>query len=157
MTTASRLRCPSDREHAVDALKVLGFTHVCAKTSDGRFFLKRITISKRKRAKLKKVKDQLKRRRHAPLPVQGAWLASVVRGHAAYYLTFITAVDPLAAQAIDLHVHARSRPILRTSASARCTPRCLESARYTHPMTDAQASSVRAGIEISWRAMYSNT
>ena len=35
--------------------------------------------------KLKEVKDQLKRRRHQPLPVQGAWLASVVRGHAAYY------------------------------------------------------------------------
>ncbi|MGH8972233.1 MAG: group II intron reverse transcriptase/maturase [Acidimicrobiia bacterium] len=63
----------------------LGFTHICAKTLDGRFFLKRITISKRKRAKLEEVKDQLKRRRHQPLPVQGAWLASVVRGHAAYY------------------------------------------------------------------------
>jgi hypothetical protein len=63
----------------------LGFTHVCAKTSAGRFFLKRITISTRKRAKLKAVKDQLKQRRHAALPVQGAWLASVVRGHAAYY------------------------------------------------------------------------
>ncbi|MCA1705505.1 MAG: group II intron reverse transcriptase/maturase, partial [Actinobacteria bacterium] len=63
----------------------LGFTHICARTLDGRFLLKRITISKRKRAKLKEVKDQLKRRRHQPLPVQGAWLASVVRGHAAYY------------------------------------------------------------------------
>jgi group II intron reverse transcriptase/maturase len=63
----------------------LGFTHICAKTRDGRFFLKRVTISKRKRAKLKEVNDQLKRRRHQPLPTQGAWLASVVRGHAAYY------------------------------------------------------------------------
>jgi hypothetical protein len=63
----------------------LGFTHICARTLDGRFLLKRITISKRKRAKLKEVKDQLKRRRHQPLPVQGAWLASVVRGHTAYY------------------------------------------------------------------------
>lgn len=63
----------------------LGFTHICAKTLDGRFFLKRITVSKRKRAKLKEVKDQLRRRRHQPLPEQGRWLASVVRGHAAYY------------------------------------------------------------------------
>ena len=57
----------------------LGFTHICAKTRDGRFFLKRITVSKRRRAKLKVVKDQLKRRRHQPLPVQGEWLASVSR------------------------------------------------------------------------------
>ncbi|MDQ3765276.1 MAG: hypothetical protein M3460_28475 [Actinomycetota bacterium] len=37
------------------------------------------------RAKLAEVKDQLKRRRHLPVPEQGRWLASVVRGHLAYY------------------------------------------------------------------------
>ena len=37
------------------------------------------------RAKLKVVKDQIKRRRHLPIPEQGRWLASVVRGHQAYY------------------------------------------------------------------------
>ena len=63
----------------------LGFTHICAKTRSGRFMLKRITISKRMAAKLKGVKDQLKRRRHEPIPIQGEWLASVVRGHLAYY------------------------------------------------------------------------
>jgi len=63
----------------------LGFTHICAKTKSGRFMLKRITISKRMAAKLKGVKDQLKRRRHEPIPIQGEWLASVVRGHLAYY------------------------------------------------------------------------
>ena len=46
---------------------------------------KRKTISKRMRAKLAEVKDQLKRRRHQPIPEQGRWLASVVRGHLAYY------------------------------------------------------------------------
>ncbi|MDA8285246.1 MAG: reverse transcriptase domain-containing protein [Actinomycetota bacterium] len=63
----------------------LGFTHICGKTREGRFKLKRITISKRLRAKLAEVKDQLKRRRHQPIPEQGRWLASVVRGHLAYY------------------------------------------------------------------------
>ena len=63
----------------------LGFTHICGKTRNGRFKLKRITISKRMRAKLAEVKDQLKRRRHLPIPEQGRWLASVVRGHLAYY------------------------------------------------------------------------
>ena len=63
----------------------LGFTHVCGKTREGRFWLRRITISKRLRAKLREVNDQLKRRRHQPIPEQGRWLGSVVRGHLAYY------------------------------------------------------------------------
>jgi RNA-directed DNA polymerase len=63
----------------------LGFTHICAKTKTGRFRVRRITVSKRMRAKLREVKDQLKRRRHQPIPMQGEWLASVVRGHLAYY------------------------------------------------------------------------
>jgi group II intron reverse transcriptase/maturase len=63
----------------------LGFTHICAKSRNGRFWLKRITISKRMRAKLREVGDQLKRRRHEPIPVQGQWLRSVVQGHVAYY------------------------------------------------------------------------
>ena len=42
--------------------------------------------AKRMRAKLKAVNDQLRRRRlHQPIPEQGRWLASVVRGHMAYY------------------------------------------------------------------------
>jgi RNA-directed DNA polymerase len=63
----------------------LGFTHICAKTKAERFMLKRITISKRMRAKLREVHGQLKRRRHQPVPEQGRWLGSVVRGHLAYY------------------------------------------------------------------------
>jgi len=55
------------------------------KDRNGRFALRRITISKRMRAKLQEVKDQLRRRRHLPIPEQGRWLESVVRGHYAYY------------------------------------------------------------------------
>src|SRR6266568_1853555 len=63
----------------------LGFTHICATGGSGRFWVKRITISKRMRAKLKEVKDQLTQRMHLPVPEQGRWLASVLRGHMAYY------------------------------------------------------------------------
>jgi RNA-directed DNA polymerase len=63
----------------------LGFTHCCAKTKNGRFMLKRITIAKRMRTKLHEVKDELKRRRHHSIPEQGRWLGSVIRGHYAYY------------------------------------------------------------------------
>ncbi len=63
----------------------LGFTHICAKAKSGRFWVRRITIPKRMRAKLHEVKTEIMRRRHQPIPDLGRWLASVVRGHAAYY------------------------------------------------------------------------
>jgi RNA-directed DNA polymerase len=63
----------------------LGFTHICGKGRNGKFWLRRITIKKRMRAKLHELNIELKRRRHLPLPEQGRWLASVLRGHFAYY------------------------------------------------------------------------
>jgi group II intron reverse transcriptase/maturase len=63
----------------------LGFTHICAKTRNGRFRVERVTSKKRMAAKLREVKEELRRRRHLPIPEQGKWLASVVRGHLAYY------------------------------------------------------------------------
>jgi RNA-directed DNA polymerase len=63
----------------------LGFKHICSKTRNGRFMLKRITVGKRMRAKLSEINLELKRRRHQPIAVQGKWLGSVVRGHMAYY------------------------------------------------------------------------
>ena len=63
----------------------LGFTHICATNRAGRFWIKRITIAKRMRAKLAEIKIELKRRWHHPIPEQGQWLASVLRGHYAYY------------------------------------------------------------------------
>ncbi|MGH2850551.1 MAG: group II intron maturase-specific domain-containing protein, partial [Solirubrobacteraceae bacterium] len=36
-------------------------------------------------AKLSEVKTELMRRRHLPIPEQGRWLASVIRGHCNYY------------------------------------------------------------------------
>ena len=66
--------------------RFLGFTHSCAKTrKTGRFKLKRITDTKRMRAKLRAVKTRDERRRHLPIPEQGRWLASVLRGHYRYY------------------------------------------------------------------------
>jgi group II intron reverse transcriptase/maturase len=49
------------------------------------FMLKRITIGARMQAKLREIKTELRRRRHLPIPEQGRWLASVVRGHMAHY------------------------------------------------------------------------
>ena len=63
----------------------LGFKHICSKTKNGRFMLKRITVAKRMQAKLSEINIELKHRRHLPIPEQGRWLGSVVRGHLAYY------------------------------------------------------------------------
>ena len=69
-----------------ETFQFLGFTHVCAKTrKSGRFKLKRITDSKRVRAKLRANRLEMRRRMHQPIPEQGRWLASVLRGHYQYY------------------------------------------------------------------------
>lgn len=57
----------------------LGLTHICGKTRSGSFSLRRIAIAKRKRAKLRRVREELAYRRFRPIPEQGQWLASVVR------------------------------------------------------------------------------
>ena len=63
----------------------LGFTHTCAKLGTGKYAVKRTTIRKRMRDKLRKVKEALKQIQHEPISKQGRWLGSVVRGHNAYY------------------------------------------------------------------------
>jgi len=68
-----------------ETFQFLGFTHICGRTKAGRFKLTRITDKKRMRTKLSKVKAELIRRRHLPIPDQGRWLASVLRGHCNYY------------------------------------------------------------------------
>ena len=83
-------RHASDRRSArglgkPETFQFLGFTHICGKTRKGRFQLKRITDRKRMRAKLRKVKTECRRRMHLPIPDQGQWLGSVVRGHLNYY------------------------------------------------------------------------
>jgi group II intron reverse transcriptase/maturase len=62
----------------------LGFRHI-ARMTRGRFWIQRITDKKKMTAKLKSVRAELMRRRHLPVPEQGKWLASVIRGHEAYY------------------------------------------------------------------------
>jgi group II intron reverse transcriptase/maturase len=63
----------------------LGFTHICSKTDKGKFIVLRHTISKRLIAKLKVLKDELRRRLHWPIPKVGKWLRVVVLGHCRYY------------------------------------------------------------------------
>src|SRR5271167_2564883 len=58
----------------------LGFTHICAKSRRGYFLLKRKSRRDRMRVKLQAIKQELRRRMHQPIPVQGKWLGQVVSG-----------------------------------------------------------------------------
>ena len=73
------------RKGKPETFDFLGFTHSCSVTRRGRFCIRRQTIAKRLRRKLKEVKTKLIRRMHDPLECVGAWLASVVRGFTNYH------------------------------------------------------------------------
>src|SRR4051795_10484189 len=68
-----------------EAFDFLGFTHISGKDRNGSYALKRKTVSKRMRAKLLEIKQQLRRRMHEPVAQTGQWLRSVVRGYFNYY------------------------------------------------------------------------
>jgi RNA-directed DNA polymerase len=117
-------------------------TSAGGKTRAGRFQVRRITISKRMRAKLKEVKDQLKQRRHEPVPEQGRWLGSVVRGHMAYYAVpgNIRAVRAFRTQ-VTRHwrgaLQSRSqRGYLNWNRMNRLATRWLPPPRILHPYLD---------------------
>ena len=63
----------------------LGFTHICGKTRQGWFTVRRQTMRRRWQAKLQAVAAVLWRRLHDPVPEVGAYLGAVVRGHVRYY------------------------------------------------------------------------
>ena len=122
-----------------ETFEFLGFTHICAKYKNGRFMLKRITIKKRMRAKLQQARDQLHKRRHLPVPEQGRWLASVVRGHLAYYAVpgNIKAVRAFQTQATRHWLKAlrrrSQRHRLNWGRMDRLAKRWLSPARIQHP------------------------
>ena len=68
-----------------ETFQFLGFTHICGKSRQGRFLLQRKSRRDRMRAKLQAIKQELKRRMHQPIPVQGKWLGQVVKGWFNYH------------------------------------------------------------------------
>jgi RNA-directed DNA polymerase len=68
-----------------ETFNFLGFTHISGCSRSGGFQLKRKSRGDRMRAKLKAIKEELRRRRHEPIPEQGRWLGQVVRGYFAYH------------------------------------------------------------------------
>lgn len=63
----------------------LGFTHICATSRKGKFFVLRQTRRTRMREKLQEIRQQLRYRLHDPVARTGPWLRSVMLGHLRYY------------------------------------------------------------------------
>jgi RNA-directed DNA polymerase len=68
-----------------ETFNFLGFTFICGKTRKGTFLLHRKSRGDRMRAKLQAVQEELRRRRHQAIPLQGEWLRSVVNGYFNYH------------------------------------------------------------------------
>jgi group II intron reverse transcriptase/maturase len=68
-----------------ETFNFLGFTFICGRSRSGKFLVKRKSRRDRMRGRLKDIKEELRRRRHQPIPEQGKWLTQVVRGYFAYH------------------------------------------------------------------------
>jgi RNA-directed DNA polymerase len=68
-----------------ETFNFLGLTFICGTTRQGQFQLNRKTRRDRMRAKLREVKEQMRRRMHRSIPEQGSWLRQVVRGYFNYH------------------------------------------------------------------------
>jgi len=117
----------------------LGLTHICGRTRNGKFLLRRQTMRKRMRAKLLEVKNELKRRRHLPISEQGSWLAGILRGYLAYHAvpTNIRPMSQFRTQMIRHWQRALRRRSQRDRTSWRrmnlIVKRWLPVARIQHP------------------------
>jgi group II intron reverse transcriptase/maturase len=134
-----------------ETFSFLGFTHVCGRTRGGWFQVKRITIAKRLRAALREVREQLRSRMHLPIPDQGRWLASVVRGHMAYYAVpgNVQAVAAFRSQVTRHWLKALRRRSQRTTVNwvrmSRIETRWLPRARVMHPYPNVRLAARTQG------------
>ena len=134
-----------------ETFSFLGFTHICAKTRKGRFKLKRVTSKKKMRAKLHQLKDEMRRRMHQPIPDQGRWLGSVLRGHFNYYAVPDNgkALSTFRTRLIRLWLASLRRRSQRTRVTwermARFASRWLPTVRILHPWPSARFAATTRG------------
>jgi len=68
-----------------ETFNFLGFTHICGRSRKGYFTVTRKTIGKRMAAKLKDIRQKLRKRMHESIEENLKWLQSVVRGYFQYH------------------------------------------------------------------------
>ena len=93
-----------------ETFNFLGFTFISGKSRRGKFLVHRKTRRDRMRAKLREIKEELRRRMHQPIPVQGKWLKQVVFG---YFMFHAVPTNGRALWAFRFHVTHIWRRTLR--------------------------------------------
>jgi group II intron reverse transcriptase/maturase len=68
-----------------ETFNFLGFTYICTRSSDGKFLIRRKSRRDRVQAKLKEIKEELRRCMHADIADHGRWLKRVVTGFFNYH------------------------------------------------------------------------
>jgi group II intron reverse transcriptase/maturase len=122
-----------------ESFDFLGFTHLCSQDRHGNFAIRRQTIAKRLRGKLRAVYALLRKRRHWKLPSVGRWLGHVVRGHCQYYgvpgnFALVKAFRQAVIRLWQLVIRRRSQRHRATwSRMYRLADRWLPAVRIMHP------------------------
>ena len=117
----------------------LGFSFICGTSRSGRFQLHRKTRSDRMRTKLREIKEELRRRMHWPIPVQGKWLRQIVTGHFGYFAvpTNSRALSAFRFYLTDLWLRTLRRRSQRSGLTwdriTQLTDHWLPKARILHP------------------------
>ena len=68
-----------------ETFKFLGFVFISGKSRRGDFQIRRKSRGDRMMAKLREIKEALRKRMHEPIPEVGKWLAQIVAGYFAYH------------------------------------------------------------------------
>lgn len=127
-----------------ETFNFLGFTHICGRSRRGLFQLKRKSRRDRMRAKLRAIKEELRRRMHEPIPQQGQWLRQVVRGYFAYHAvpTNVASLSAFRNHVVDLWRRTLKRRSQKDHTTwdrlARLAADFLPAPRILHPWPDAR-------------------
>jgi group II intron reverse transcriptase/maturase len=109
--------CKKSGRSKPETFKFLGFVLICDKSRRGNFLVRRKSRGDRMRAKLREIKEALRRRTNRPIPETGKWLAQVVAGYFAYHAV---PTNRLALSAFRYHVLVLwHRQLSRRSQRAR--------------------------------------
>lgn len=134
-----------------ETFNFLGFTHICGQARSGRFLLIRHSSRRRRRAKLREVRDEIMRRRHLSIKKQGLWLGAVVRGYLNYHAipTNIHAIQQFRKQ-VTRHWHRALRRRSQTDRTTwarmnRLAERWLPVARIQHPWPTERFDAITRG------------
>src|SRR5438552_3960975 len=127
-----------------ETFNFLGFTHICGRSRKGLFQLKRKSRRDRMRAKLRAIKEELRRRMHEPIPQQGQWLCQVVRGYFAYHAvpTNVASLSAFRHHVVDLWRRSLKRRSQKDHTTwdrlARLAADFLPAPRILHQWPDAR-------------------